>query len=129
MRTTWRTEETVSLLITLKDNKVLLVLPYSTPNAALTDETKGKVTVTFQKASDESIMNDADGTPCDHLPAFANGTVYSQATCKVPPGFAEACELIYTVWYHKTVSGVLSTRALLVGSITIEEGIQASAPG
>jgi hypothetical protein len=125
---TKRKYQSVPFKITLKIDGALLVLPYTVADSLLSDETKGKITITVQKASDGTIKNDANGTPIDHITMYANGIVYSQAVLTLGYGFADAEELIYTIWYHKKIAGVVTIRDLFVGSLTIEAGTQATAP-
>lgn len=108
------------------DGQPLTLSGYSA-DALLSDETKGKVTVTLTDMSGD-IVNDADGVPIDHLTMFANGSTFSQAVKTIAPGMATAGQYIATFWYHKKSGSTLVSRDIGTIVITITEDIQASAP-
>jgi hypothetical protein len=104
-----------------------LTLPYSTPDGAYNDESKGKITLTVQKVNGD-VAPDAADVPIDHIIMYANGSVYSEATLTVAYGMGTAGRYIATIWYHVKNGSSLTKRALKIIAFDIEGGVQATAP-
>lgn len=119
--------DSLDLKVNLKlDGQALTLSGYSA-SALLSDETKGKVTVTVTDA-DGDVVNDANGSPLDHLTMYANGSIFSQAILTAAYGIATAGQYIVTYWYHKKASGVLSSRHVGTVVLTITDEVAATAP-
>lgn len=114
MKTSFEIYESVGFLINLKDGNDVLTLSGYSANGSYNSEANGKITCSVQTVGMDSdeYATDANGTSCDHLPTFANGTVYSQAVITVAYGFSTVGEYVATVWYSKTSGGSLTTRAI-----------------
>jgi hypothetical protein len=105
-------KESIYFLVNLKDGNTPLTLSGYSENAAYDDVEKGKVTLSIQKIGESGYAEDAEDISMDHIPMFANGTNYSQATGGTPNGFDEEGEYVATVWYTKKESGQLKNRRL-----------------